>query len=182
MDEKVVTMAMLFDFFGELLTDKQRDCFDLYYNDDLSLSEIAEYRGISRQAVRDNIVRAEAALCELEENELTVPRQVMQEYASAAFLDYDDLLPIPAESETVMVRYDEAWDAYYVGLGDVGDSYTQIASVSQLEDGSTQVEVTMGSYDVPQMYTMQAVLAPNPYADGMADPVYLYSVSSASLA
>ena len=81
-----------------------------------------------------------------------------------------------------MVRYDEAWDAYYVGLGDVGDSYTQIASVSQLEDGSTQVEVTMGSYDVPQMYTMQAVLAPNPYADGMADPVYLYSVSSASLA
>lgn len=121
-------------------------------------------------------------LCEIEENELKVPRQVMQEYASAAFLDYDDLLPIPAESETAMVRYDEAWDAYYVGLGDVGDSYTQIASVSQLEDGSTQVEVTMGSYDVPQMYTMQAVLAPNPYADGMADPVYLYSVSSASLA
>ena len=74
MDEKVVTMAMLFDFFGELLTDKQRDCFDLYYNDDLSLSEIAEYRGISRQAVRDNIVRAEAALCELEEKTGIVER------------------------------------------------------------------------------------------------------------
>ena len=57
----------LLDFYGELLTDKQRECFDLHYNEDLSLSEIAEQSGISRQGVWDNIRRAQAALDEMEE-------------------------------------------------------------------------------------------------------------------
>lgn len=59
--------TMLLDFYGELLTDKQRECFDLHYNEDLSLSEIAEQCGISRQGVWDNIRRAEAAMREVEE-------------------------------------------------------------------------------------------------------------------
>ena len=58
---------MLLDFYGELLTDKQRECFDLHYNEDLSLSEIAEQLGISRQGVWDNIRRAESAMEEIEE-------------------------------------------------------------------------------------------------------------------
>lgn len=58
---------MLLDFYGELLTDKQRECFDLHYNEDLSLSEIAEQLGISRQGVWDNIRRAESAMKEIEE-------------------------------------------------------------------------------------------------------------------
>jgi hypothetical protein len=65
--EKTVYMALLFDFYGELLTEKQREYFDLYYNDNLSLAEIAETDGISRQGVRDIIVRAEAVLNETEE-------------------------------------------------------------------------------------------------------------------
>ena len=60
-------MTMLFDFYGELLTDRQKEFFDLYYNEDLSLSEIAENEGISRQGVRDVIVRAEAAMQEIED-------------------------------------------------------------------------------------------------------------------
>ena len=64
MEEKTLEMTMLFDFYGELLTDRQRDCFDLYYNDDLSLGEIAEQQSISRQGVRDHLVRAEHALRE----------------------------------------------------------------------------------------------------------------------
>jgi len=60
-------MTMLFDFYGELLTERQREFFDLYYNEDLSLSEIAENSGISRQGVRDVIVRAEAAMQEVED-------------------------------------------------------------------------------------------------------------------
>ena len=60
-------MSMLFDFYGELLTDKQRELFDLYYNEDYSLSEIAENVGITRQGVRDIIVRAENTLIETEE-------------------------------------------------------------------------------------------------------------------
>jgi len=60
-------MSMLFDFYGELLTDKQKEFFDLYYNEDLSLTEIAEHAGISRQGVRDAIVRSEAILRDVEE-------------------------------------------------------------------------------------------------------------------
>ncbi len=60
-------LCLLFDFYGELLTEKQRELFDLYYNEDLSLSEIAEHAGITRQGVRDAVVRAEHILTELEE-------------------------------------------------------------------------------------------------------------------
>lgn len=67
MSNKTIEMTLLFDFFGDLLTEKQRDYFDLYYNDDLSLSEIAEQNGISRQGVRDLIVRAENTLRSFEE-------------------------------------------------------------------------------------------------------------------
>ena len=67
MAESRWTQSMLLDFYGELLTDKQRECFDLHYNEDLSLSEIAEQLGISRQGVWDNIRRAEGAMKEIEE-------------------------------------------------------------------------------------------------------------------
>lgn len=62
MAESRLTQSMLLDFYGELLTGKQRECFDLHYNEDLSLSEIAEQLGISRQGVWDNIRRAQTAM------------------------------------------------------------------------------------------------------------------------
>lgn len=58
---------MLLDFYGELLTERQRSCFSMHYNEDFSLAEIAEVMNISRQGVRDLIVRAEATLTETEE-------------------------------------------------------------------------------------------------------------------
>ena len=61
------TFHYVFDFYGETLTEKQRELFDLYYNEDLSLSEIAEHAGITRQGVRDSIKRAEHALHEMED-------------------------------------------------------------------------------------------------------------------
>ena len=60
-------MSMLFDFYGDLLTDKQKELFDLYYNEDLSLTEIAEHAEISRQGVRDAIIRAETILRDTED-------------------------------------------------------------------------------------------------------------------
>ncbi len=66
-DNSAVMRSMLFDFYGELLTDKQREYFDLRYNEDLSLGEIAEQSGISRQGVWDIIRRAEAAMTDIEE-------------------------------------------------------------------------------------------------------------------
>ena len=67
MKNQAYRMAMLFDFYGDLLTERQREFYDLYYNEDLSLAEIAENYGISRQGVRDVIVRAEAAMTEVED-------------------------------------------------------------------------------------------------------------------
>lgn len=67
MENSAVMRSMLFDFYGELLTDKQREYFDLRYNEDLSLGEIAEQCGISRQGVWDIIRRAETAMTEIEE-------------------------------------------------------------------------------------------------------------------
>lgn len=72
--EKTVRMAILYDFFGELLTEKQREYFELYYGENLSLSEIAENDGISRQGVRDTLVRAENILEATEEKTGVVKR------------------------------------------------------------------------------------------------------------
>ncbi len=74
MKNQAYRMALLFDFYGEMLTSRQKEFYDLYYNEDLSLSEIAENYDMSRQGVRDAIVRAEAALEELEEKTGIVKR------------------------------------------------------------------------------------------------------------
>ena len=67
MKNQTYRMTMLFDFYGDILTPRQRELFDLYYNEDLSLAEIAENCGISRQGVWDIIKRAEDTLRKTEE-------------------------------------------------------------------------------------------------------------------
>lgn len=64
---KDLSISILLDFYGELLTEKQRDTLDLYYNSDFSLAEIAQNTDISRQGVRDFIKRGEKQLLEFEE-------------------------------------------------------------------------------------------------------------------
>ena len=64
---KNLAISDLLDLYGPMLTDKQRDVIELYYNQDLSLAEIAEHEQITRQGVRDNIKRGEAFLLEMEE-------------------------------------------------------------------------------------------------------------------
>ena len=82
-------MALLFDTYGGMLTDKQRECFDMRYNQDLSLGEIAEMMGVSRQAVNDNLKKTEALLRRMEENIGSVKRDIeirnaVEEILSAA--------------------------------------------------------------------------------------------------
>ncbi len=64
---KNLTMTVLLDFYGELLTQKQRTALKSYYDEDCSLSEIAEEMNISRQGARDFIKRGETQLSEFEE-------------------------------------------------------------------------------------------------------------------
>ena len=68
MKEKNLEITILLDYYGGVLTEKQREVIELYYEDDLSLSEIAEHSGITRQGVRDAIKRGENTMLELEEN------------------------------------------------------------------------------------------------------------------
>ncbi len=65
--DDALEMTLLFDYYGELLTEKQRACLDMRYNQDLSLGEIAQELGVSRQGVYDNLSRAEAMLRNMEE-------------------------------------------------------------------------------------------------------------------
>lgn len=65
--EKNVQISLLFAFYRNMLTERQIECVDLYYNEDLSLSEISEHLGITRQGVRDNIMRAEHTMYDTEQ-------------------------------------------------------------------------------------------------------------------
>ena len=80
-------MVMLLDYYGGMLTEKQRECFDMRYNQDLSLGEIGELQGVSRQAVCDNLARTEALLRRMEENIGCVKRDMMIRKAAQDILE-----------------------------------------------------------------------------------------------
>lgn len=64
---KDLSISVLLDIYGDMLTEKQKEVIELYYNEDLSLGEISELSGITRQGVRDSIKRGEAFLQEMED-------------------------------------------------------------------------------------------------------------------
>ena len=93
MDE-ILHLTLLYDFYGELLTEKQKQVFDLHYQDDLSLSEIGEELSISRQAVRDQLKRTEKILMDYEQKLGLVARfQAQKKYVR-------EMLDILQEMET----------------------------------------------------------------------------------
>lgn len=65
--KKRLEISILLDYYGALLTERQREILDYYYNDDMSLSEIADETGITRQGVRDALKKGEALLSSTEE-------------------------------------------------------------------------------------------------------------------
>ena len=80
-------MTLLFDYYGDLLTERQKMCFDLRHNQDLSLAEIAQELQVSRQGVFDNLSRAEALLRNMEEKTGCVRRDLARRKASKQILD-----------------------------------------------------------------------------------------------
>lgn len=84
--EKNVEISMLMQIYGKLLTEKQYDFLNNYYNNDLSLAEIAENENITRQAVRDNIKKGENKLFEFEEKLQIMRKTLKQEQRIAIIL------------------------------------------------------------------------------------------------
>ena len=80
-------LVLLLDYYGGMLTDKQKECFDMRYNQDMSLGEIAETLGVSRQAVNDNLTRTEALLRRMEENIGCVKRDMRYRAALQEILE-----------------------------------------------------------------------------------------------
>ena len=97
-------MTLLFDYYGAMLTDKQRECFDMRHNQDLSLGEIAEVMGTSRQAVCDNLSRTEALLRRMEANIGCVSRAKKVRDAMNTILSAADALVA-----FLSARYDLGW-------------------------------------------------------------------------
>ena len=77
--EKNVKVSILLQIYGKLLTEKQELFLNDYYNNDLSLSEIAENNNITRQAARDNIKKGEQKLFEFEEKLEIMKKTIIQE-------------------------------------------------------------------------------------------------------
>ncbi len=96
-------MALLFDTYGGMLTDKQRECFDMRYNQDLSLGEIAEMMGVSRQAVNDNLKKTEALLRRMEENIGSVKRDMLIRSAVREILDAATVLDASSDPAVLTV-------------------------------------------------------------------------------
>lgn len=69
-------LILLYDYYGALLTDRQKECFELRYNQDLTLGEIGQELGISRQGVFDNLSRVEALLRNMEQKTGCVRRDL----------------------------------------------------------------------------------------------------------
>ena len=80
-------MVLLLDYYGGMLTDKQKECFDMRYNQDMSLGEIAAALGVSRQAVSDSLTRTEALLRRMEENIGCVKRDLASRAAVQKILE-----------------------------------------------------------------------------------------------
>ena len=117
MKSQAYRMTMLFDFYGDILTDRQKEFYDLYYNEDLSLGEIAENYGITRQGVRDVIVRAEAVLTELEDKTGLIKRfHTMKAQLDQVFQDAGRMVQLAArldsdELESLALRVRDTADA-----------------------------------------------------------------------
>ena len=98
-------MALLFDYYGGLLTPKQRECFDMRYNQDLSLGEIGQLLGVSRQAVCDNLTRTEAQLRKMESNIGCVSRSMKFPRNVQSILDAAQKLSVyPDETVTALAQ------------------------------------------------------------------------------
>ncbi len=88
----ILKTTLVYDFYGELLTDKQKEIYELYYQNDMSLSEIAAELEISRQAVRDQLKRTEKILSDYEDKLRLVEKFMANKNSASKIRDLIDEL------------------------------------------------------------------------------------------
>ena len=108
MFEKDLNVGFLLDFYGDVLTERRRDALDFYYNNDMSLSEIAEEMGISRQGVRDLIKKAEEELLFYEEKLGLAKKLLSVEAAANALCQLAQEQSLSPELQQEILRLAEA--------------------------------------------------------------------------
>ena len=105
-----VEIVLLYDYYGDLLTERQKECFEMRYYQDLSLGEIGEILGISRQGVHDNLSRTEALLRNMEAKTGCVGRDQSCRKAAGSILDAAAKL-LQSEDPAVSVLAQRIMDA-----------------------------------------------------------------------
>ena len=105
--DKKVEISILCQIYGKLLTPKQFELLDDYYNNDLSLSEIAENENITRQAVRDNLKKGERKLFDYEEKlEIMKKKKVQEEQIAIILSEISSLTKNSTDKEVALVLED----------------------------------------------------------------------------
>lgn len=110
MDDRI-EVSILLDFYGELLTEKQRDIMNMYYNEDLSLSEMSELTSTSRQAIHDIIKRCHKLLLEYEDKLELMKKNISQKQKKDLILNKISSLESKISEESLFkvieeIRYD----------------------------------------------------------------------------
>lgn len=101
---KNVNISLLIDFYGDMLSQKQREAMELYYNEDLSLAEVADITGLTRPGVRDRLVKSENILRNLEDKlgllrrfdemsrEISEISLLLEEHKNGKYVDLDHII------------------------------------------------------------------------------------------
>ncbi|MBO5037589.1 MAG: DNA-binding protein [Clostridia bacterium] len=121
-EEERVKIGLLLDLYGNILTEKQKQTMDLYFQQDYSLSEISEQLSITRQAVRDSLLRAETTLfdtdarLDLLDKFNNMRQSLVTSYENAAFVkDFAQRKYLPSE---IIDKLNEIMDSASASLGE----------------------------------------------------------------
>ena len=128
-----------------------------------------------------DLVGEDHALITVEDGNWKVPRQGMQECATYLFADYDELPSLPEGFEEV-IRYDETWDAYF--MGQMGGTGTDVLTISQWQEVDEGYELTASLHIAgveTEAMNWTVTLASNTYSDGITDPLCSMTVSSVTM-
>ena len=121
-EEERVKIGLLLDLYGNILTEKQKQTMDLYFQQDYSLSEISEQLSITRQAVRDSLLRAETTLFDTDarlgllDKFNNMRQSLVTSYENAAFVkDFAQRKYLPSE---IIDKLNEIMDSASASLGE----------------------------------------------------------------